>query len=390
MKRFSLLEIISIGLAIFSMFFGAGNLLFPLQVGLLGGCQAMWGMLGFIITGVCLPLLSLVTIILFDGNYKAFFYRLGKVPGFLFILFCMLLIGPLYAIPRIVTFSHIMIAPFLGNLSLPLFAAIFLILTFLGCYKEGKILDILGHLVSPALIVSLTIIITKGILGAGSPVECTYASTLNLFWESLKIGYNTLDIIGAIFFSAIVIGILRHNAQKNNRDSSNKALAHVGFQAGLIGVSLLAIVYIGMCYMGAFYGQELQHLNPGEVFSAVSFRILGSSGAIIIAIAVLMACYSTIVPLTAVFSEYIRGLSHHRISYMTALLISLITTGIISTFGLTSLMDWYKPVVDILYPPLIVLSIVNFLYKMWGFDWVKLPVALTLGASLAFKLFQII
>jgi branched-chain amino acid:cation transporter, LIVCS family len=384
MKRFSLLEIISTGFAIFSMFFGAGNLILPLMVGLNAGNEVIWGAFGFLITGVLLPLLTLVTIILFNGNYQEFFGRLGAIPGSLFIFFCMLIIGPLYVIPRLVTFSHTMAAPFLWNLSLPTFAVLFLGLTFLGCYKKSKILDLLGHIVSPLLIISLGIIIIKGLVGLGQAVLPKF-STTELFWDSLKIGYATLDVIGAIFFSSIVISILRQNAQKKNIDSSNLRLARTGFQAGLIGLSLLAVVYIGMCYLGAYYGNGLENLNAAEIFSTISFRILGCGGAIIIAIAVL-ACYSTIVPLSTVVSEYFAKLSNNRVTYIQALVLSLVVAGIISTFGLSKLMDWYKPVINAVYPALVVLSLSNLAYKTIGFRWVKTPVLITLVVSSLFVL----
>ena len=134
--------IITVGLAIFSMFFGAGNLVFPLKVGLESGCHTGFGMAGFILTAVCLPLLGLIAMILFDGNYDAFFERLGKNIGKVILFMCMVVIGPLLAIPRIVTLSHTMIAPFIpipflqstNPQSSFVFALLFLGVTFVATY----------------------------------------------------------------------------------------------------------------------------------------------------------------------------------------------------------------------------------------------------------------
>jgi len=217
MKRFFQSQTIATGLAIFSMFFGAGNLIFPLKVGLLAGEKNIWAISGFLLTGVLLPLLGLLAIILFNGDYKAFFYRLGRIPGATFILFCMLIIGPLVAMPRIVTLSHIMVAPFLGNISLPIFCLLFLGLTFLGTYKENRIINLLGYVISPLLLISLIIIIVKGLLVRSEMTTSLDVPGVTLFWESVKVGYNTLDLLGAIFFSSIVITILKENLKHDDQ-----------------------------------------------------------------------------------------------------------------------------------------------------------------------------
>ncbi len=384
MKRFFQSQTIITGLAIFSMFFGAGNLMYPLNVGLIAGEKNIWAIAGFILTGVLLPLLALITIILFNGDYKAFFNRLGKIPGTIFIFLCMLIIGPLVAMPRIVTLSHIMVSPFLGNISLPLFTLLFLTLTFLGTYKESRIINLLGCVISPLLLLSLIIIIVKGILFKGEMTHASDPSSLKLFWESIKIGYKTLDMIGAIFFSSIVITMLKENL-KDNSEKSLKKLALLGLKSGTFGVALLAIIYFGMSFLGAFHGAGLETLNEGELFSALSFRILGASGAIIIALAVLMACYSTIIALTAVLAEYIQQtLSKNKINYISALLIVLGATAIISNFGLSKILSVSGPYIDAGYPALIVLMLCNLAYQLFGFKPVKLPVLVTLLISCAF------
>ena len=113
MKKFFQSHIVTTGLAIFSMFFGAGNLMYPLEVGMESGSQIAWGLLGFLLTAACLPVLGLFAMILFDGDYKAFFNRLGSTTGSIIVFLSLLIIGPLIAIPRIITLSHTMIAPFI-------------------------------------------------------------------------------------------------------------------------------------------------------------------------------------------------------------------------------------------------------------------------------------
>jgi len=294
----------------------------------------------------------------------------------------MLIIGPFVAMPRIVTLSHIMVAPFLGNIPLVVFTIFFLGLTYLGTYKESKIINLLGNYISPALLISLIIIIGKGLLFRGTPTTATETGP-QLFVDSLIIGYQTLDLLGAIFFSSIVLTLLK-KALPNQSENSLHKLALLGLKSGAIGVSLLAFIYIGMSYLGVFHGFGLEHLNEGELFSAVSFRILGDYGAIIIAIAVLMACYSTIIALAVVVAEFLQhSVFKNKLSYQKALILALVVTGIISNFGLATILHYSGPVIDIGYPILIVLMFLNIAYKMFGFNPVKTPVAIAFVLTVA-------
>ena len=160
----------TVGLAIFSMFFGAGNLILPIQTGLVSGDKFYYGITGYMLTAVLLPLIGLIAMILFNGDYKEFFGRLGKIPGFLAILFCMCVIGPCIAMSRIITLSYEMLYPFIGLLeysniqvpvSLSTFTVLFCFLTFLATYKENSIISLLGKWISPILLGSLGIIIIK-------------------------------------------------------------------------------------------------------------------------------------------------------------------------------------------------------------------------------------
>jgi branched-chain amino acid:cation transporter, LIVCS family len=381
MKKFLNSHIITTGLAIFSMFFGAGNLMYPLRVGLIAGDKHPWAIAGFIITAVLLPLAGLIAIILFQGDYKEFFYRLGRIPGFMFIFVCTTIIGPLIAMPRIVTLSYIMTEPFLPSwISLSLFSFLFLLFTFFATYKESKIVDFLGLVISPVLLVTLLIIIIKGYFFS-SLVTTTAESAANMFVSSLITGYQTLDLLGGIFFSAIVITILQKNYATPGKPNFNQ-FAVTSLQAGLLGVSLLALVYVGLSYLGAYFGHGLEYINEGQLFSTISFQILGAQGAAIIALAVLMACYSTIIALASVYAEFIRTqLCNNKIAYAPALIITLVLTMIPSNFGLETILYFSRPIITIMYPSLIMLTLLNIAYKLFNFKPIKVPVALTFGAS---------
>lgn len=381
-KIFSSTTVVT-GLAIFSMLFGAGNLMYPLTVGITSGDQTWLGMLGFFITAVCLPVMGLIGMILFDGNYEQFFERLGRIPGAITIFICMMIIGPMLAIPRITTLSHIMISPFMpflqeiNPLNSFIFALVFLGITFAATYRENKIVEILGNFISPALLVSLAIIIVKGILSAHT-IAHVVTPPAQIFTENLIRGYETLDLLGALFFAAIVLNILKKTLGKEISQNP-RLLAWVGLKAGLIGVACLGAVYIGMSVLGAYHGYGLESANAGELFREISFRILGAHGAFIIATAVLMACLSTAIALSAVVAEYVQfTLFKNKISFVTALIITLLACIPLSIGGLGQILKLTAgPLIYIGTPILIAITLCNILYKLIGFKYIKVPVVVT-------------
>lgn len=366
-------DILSIGLAIFSMFFGAGNLMYPIKVGIDSGSKIGMGMLGFLITSIVLPLLGLLAMILFEGDYRQFFLRLGKIPGNFLICVCMFIIGPVIAIPRIVTLSYTMMMPFIPHVSLFVFTILFLVLTFLCTYRESKIVDLLGNYISPALLISLTIIIIKGFLTRDG-VSTVSISNWGVFKENFWLGYGTLDLLGSIFFSSVILHILRKTYK--NSDLNTKQLAFIGLKSGILGIAFLALVYVGMSFLGLYHGYGFEGINSGELFREVSFRVLGTCGAAVIATAVIMACLSTAIALAIVVTEFTQEeIFKNKLSYVKTLIFVLLSCIPLSLYGLDTVLKLTGGAITFIgYPILIALTIFNLAYKLFGFKPVKLPV----------------
>jgi len=392
MKKYLESTVVTTGLAIFSMLFGAGNLMFPLQVGLDSGDKIFWGLSGFMITAVFLPIIGFVGMMLFNGNYEAFFNRLGKPVGTMLTCICMLIIGPALAIPRITTLSHTMIAPFLpwswlsaiNPSSSFVFALIFLGVTFMLTYQKGRIIDILGKIIGPLLLLSLCIIIIKGFFSTGL-INHTSATAGTVFINNLQRGYETLDLLAALFFSSIVLSVLKNKIGKQTQFNPHQ-LAIIGLKAGMVGVSLLGLVYIGMGFLGMYHGAGLENAgNQGELFRDISFRVLGAHGAFVIATAVLMACLSMSIALAAVVADYLHNeVFQKKISYFGSLIIVLLACVPLSTAGLTRIAELTSGIIIYVgYPVLITLTLANIAYKLLGVKMVKIPVAVTFVVALA-------
>lgn len=376
MKKYAQSVTLTTGLAIFAMLFGAGNLIFPLKLGILAGDKTYIGLIGFLISGVLLPVLGLTAMALFDGDIRAFFYRLGKVPGALIVFVCMLIIGPLFVMPRIVALSYTLMQPFMPEIPRLIFGLFFAVLAFFAAYKKSSLVDILGKVLSPLKLASLFTIIGIGFYYY-KPLAHTTDSVVDIFISNFKEGYNTLDLLGTIFFAYIIIAVLKSNLDATTSADKHK-LAKIVLNGGIIGGLLLTIVYIGMAYLGAMHGQGLQTLAVDEMFIATLRRVLGDKGALFIAITILVACLSTMIALATVVSEYLRTeIFNNKINYTYILAAVLLLTAVMARYKLDNLLKFYGPILEVIYPVLIVLTFCNIAYKLFGFKYVKVPVLVT-------------
>jgi len=258
--------------------------------------------------------------------------------------------------------------------------------TFLATYRENRIVTILGNFISPLLLLSLFAIIIKGMMTAQEPV-CSLYGPLQAFKTNFIRGYETLDLLGGIFFSSIVIHILKNTGGGLVGYSRNK-LALIGLKAGILGVSLLALVYIGMSWLSMYHGHGLT--MSGDLFRILSIKVLGAHGALIIGTAVLMACLSTSIALSAVVSEYFQVIVFNKkIGYVSTLIMLLLACIPLSTVGLDYVLELTSgPITYIGYPVIITITFCNIAYKLFDFKPIQIPVFLTFFAVCASYFWQ--
>jgi LIVCS family branched-chain amino acid:cation transporter len=156
--------------------------------------------------------------------------------------------------------------------------------------------------------------------------------------------------------------------------------------SGIIGCILLGIVYAGLFLLGSFYGKEFTTEGVEKLFSLVSFKIMGSGGAFVIAIAVAFACFSTIIALAMVLAEYVQNeLSKNKFTYHQSLIITMLCTFGFSIYGLSAILKFSGPVINTAYPILIVLTLLNIAYKLFDFKPIKIPVLITTILSIYYN-----
>jgi len=369
---------IKAGLALFAMFFGASNLIFPLYIGANSGQHIFSNIAGFLIGGVGIPIVGLIATGMFNGDYLAFFNRLGRVPGYLLIFFLILIVGPLGAMPRIETLVFSTLEPFMPQLlkTNAVFSIIFCSLVFFLAYKKNKIVEILGVILSPIKIITVLVLIVAGTIHWNPEIIINQSmTTAKAIKNSLIQGYCTMDLLATYFFSVIAFQFVnQHKAQLENYDSN---LTRIMINASIIAGSIISCVYIGFMLLSYNHAGSLQNIPPVQMVTAVSSIVLGKFGSLYVCITVSFACLSTVLALSDVCTDYIdKVVTVGRVSRAVILFTVVLITYITSNFGFQQIMSYMTPILEVIYPALITLSVMNILYKCFGIKTVKIPVFL--------------
>jgi len=360
MNKFIKSEAISTGFAMFSMFFGAGNIIFPLVVGQYAGEHNFSAILGLLITAVLMPFTGVVAMILYDGNYRRFFGRLGKIPGFLITLTLLTLLGPLGSIPRCIALSYATLKTLVPGLSSLGFSAFTCLIVYLMTIRKNRLLDLLGTFLTPLLLVLLFSVIVKGLL-TPADYALNASSDVNFFWHGLKEGYNTMDLMAAFFFSSTIISILK--TKERGQDTDSKNYLKLTIQASFVGASLLAIVYIGFSYIAAFHAPALNISRSDELLSALTIKIAGPYAGYLACTTIALACLTTAIALSAVFSDFMqKEVFQNKVHYKTVLAGTLIVTFFVSTFEFNGISAFLGPILEVCYPGLIALTLFNIFF----------------------------
>jgi len=371
------------GMALFSMFFGAGNLIFPLLVGSHAGTDTSQAVLGIGLSAVLFPLLGLVAMLLYRGDLRLFLTRLGPIPACILLFVLHVAQGPLAALPRLVTLMHASVEPFVPMLNLPLFSVLICAAVFLFTAWPNRLIPILGSLLTPILLLTMAILVGVGLL-KGSPLETSTEGPLFHFMAGLKGGYQTTDLTAALLFATIVIPYLLKGTEMLPEEKKGALLRRNMIGASIVAASLLMITYIGLCFLASRHAELLSGLPPERMLNAIATQVLGAAGAWISAIVVFLACLTTAISLTSIFANYLREeFLKNKTGPFIPLAITVVTTALMSNLGFTGLMKLIGPAMEILYPSLIVLCLANIGYSLYSLKPIKLPVYVVLGASIA-------
>ena len=371
-QTLSLSQYILVGSMLFGMFFGAGNLIFPVHLGQEAGANVVPANIGFMLTAIGLPFLGIIAMGV--SRSKGLFDLAGRInttyAHFITILLY-LSIGPAFALPRTAAVSfEIGFASHLDSslqtVCLAAFTVIFFLLALFFALKPGKIIIWIGKFLNPLFLIFLAVLIIAAFInpmGAPSAMPVQSAYQQEALTKGIIEGYNTMDALASLAFGIIVIHTLSDLGLKNPKDIALGTL-----KAGIVVLVLMGIIYSSLSYLGAAsLGQLALSANGGIALADISTYYFGSFGHILLAGTVTVACLKTAIGLITACSTTFSELYPHTLSYKSYVYLITFVSFLISNVGLTSIIYLAIPILMLLYPLAITLILLAFIDAVCGY-----------------------
>ncbi|MBO0576353.1 branched-chain amino acid transport system II carrier protein [Clostridium botulinum] len=378
MKKTSSKDFIVIGFALFAMFFGAGNLIFPPFIGNLVGDKAPGAIIGFLITGVGLPLSAIIACAKINGTFSDISGRVGKYFSVISTTALILAIGPMLCIPRTAATTYeLTVQPLFPSIGPLVSAIIYFAICLAFALRPSGIVDSIGKVLTPCLLVMLAIIIIKGLVLPLGPVVNT--NFKGAFSTSLLEGYQTMDTMGSVIYASIILASVRSKGYTDEKD-----VISVTIKSGMVAIAGLGLVYGGLMILGSQTSQIISgEIGRTALVIEIVKRDLGNAGIFILGIAVGLACLTTAIGLLSTGAEYLSKLTKGKVSYNAFAIIISLVSGILGIGGVDKIIKFSVPILQILYPIVIVLIVITLLGKAVKNDSVvKFTVYITLIVSI--------
>ncbi|MFA9489445.1 MULTISPECIES: branched-chain amino acid transport system II carrier protein [unclassified Mannheimia] len=366
-----------VGFMLFAIFFGAGNLIFPPKLGLDSGVDFLPSIIGFVLTGVGLPLLGIAVSGHYQGGYKeALSKNVHPYFSLIFLMAIYLTIGPFFAIPRTgATAYQMAVVPFIGEsstVSLLIFTLVYYLIAVWFSLNPSTVVDRIGSILTPVLLVAILALVIKAVIlldGNELPTVVTKADPETPLFTGIVEGYLTMDALASITFSVIVISAIKA------KGIGGKDLIKQTSMAGVIAAVALAAIYISLAWIGNHYpisAETITELNEkGQnigtfILNSVATDTFGAFGRTLLGVIVTLACLTTSIGLIVTTSEYFNEV-FPKISYKVYVLIFTLISFGIANQGLDFVISKSVPVLLVLYPiamTVIFLMFINIFIKL--------------------------
>ncbi len=371
----------------FSMFFGSGNLVFPLSIGADSYNFFAFAALGLFVTGIFVPFLGLISMVSAEGDRKGFFREIGRIPAFWLTFLMLAIMGPLGVSARciIVAFAGIkLVFPVLPEV---IFSFVFCLVTGALCWKKAYIVSVIGRYLTPILLICIFLIIGFGIIGA-EPLLISEKSPETLFYQGLNQGYQTMDLLAAFFFSASTIHFLRNQTILEKSSQSPLFLALI---ASFFGMTLLALVYGGFVYLGSAYAPHLAGVPPEQMLTMIAGLTLGPYALPVMSITIALACLTTLIILTTLFADFLsEEVSDGVLSRKVSLFVTLFISFLVSLAGFSKLSGWIATILLFAYPALIALATGKIIERLFKIKHLRIAPICFYSTMIIYGLYKII
>lgn len=374
------------GFAMFAMFFGSGNLVFPIMVGVQSLAEFPFATLGLILTGVMLPFLGLLAMVYYGGDRKAFFKSLGAPAAFVLTFAMLSLMGPFGVLPRCVIVAHGGLDLVFPGVDPVIFNAAFSAVTGYFAWQRSQIIDKIGTLLTPFLLLSVFALIAVGIAHESVPAPSDLAA-LNSFAIGLDQGYQTMDLLAAFFFSATTVTFIASQVKTSAKSSkSTAAIERYSLLACFMGAVLLTLVYLGFVYLGATYAPVLGGVAPEKLLVVIAQHSLGVLAMPIAAAVIGLACLTTSIILASLFADFLqKDIMQDKMPRSLALVITLLIGYTFSLLGFSDLASWIANALVIAYPALIAYAVAKIVAVKTGFKMAREAFWIVLLGSIIVK-----
>ena len=393
-KKLTAKESVYVASMLFGMFFGAGNLIFPVEVGQQAGSHVWLAAAGLLITGVGLPLLGVAALgISRSSGLYELSSRAGKPYGMFFTCLLYLTIGPFFAIPRCATTSftvgleQILPESELSWLWLLLFSAAFFAVVLFFSLRPGKILTWIGKILNPVFLVFLAVLVVVALLRPGAPVPEVeplgdYAG--KPFFTGFLAGYNTMDALASLAFGIVVVQVIRGLGVEEPGAVAGSTVRAGVFSCLFMGLIYVAVTVVGVQSRGLFAPAE----NGGVALAQIARHYLGSAGALVLAATVTLACLKTAVGLVTSCAETFAGIFPRGPKYAVWAIVFSVVSFLFANLGLSAIIGWSIPVLMFLYPLAIALIALALFGKLFRHD--RAVYGWTIGFTLVAALYDLL
>ncbi|WP_222867685.1 branched-chain amino acid transport system II carrier protein [Sphingobacterium phlebotomi] len=377
-------DITTIGFALFAMFFGAGNLLLPPFIGLQIGDHVWITILAFGLTGILLPFLGILSVTNSGDDFNDLGHRINKNLAAILGSVIMICIGPLIALPRTAaTTFEIGILPSFPD-SNPVWTSIFFFaVTWLFSIVPSKVVDLVGNVLTPFLLLVLVILIGMGIANPITAPQTGILSTSDSFTLGFIEGYQTLDVLASVIFAGIIISATKAKGYESITTKNKVVIA-----SGALAATCLFFIYGGLIYLGATSDIQNTHISRSALLIHISNSILGKYGTLAIAISIALACLTTAIALTTAVGAFFNKLTKGRLSYKLLVTASCILSGILAVTGVDNIIQFAYPPLAFVYP--IVITLVLYIVIFGRSVKSKLPYVAALIASTIIALLNVL
>ena len=364
MSRKKLTDIMICGFALFAIFFGAGNLIFPPYLGVISGSN--WGIanIAFLLSDPLLPILGVIVTALLGGQATDLGKRVSKHFSIIIGAISIILIGPLFAVPRTGATTHeIFVQSFVPTAPQWITSLIFFGLTLYIAIHSHTVIDAIGKYLTPILLFILLLVFIAAVVQPYAGLQTT--TSAGLFSQSFKEGYQTMDALGAALMAGVVISDLTRRGYTEKKEQHQMM-----FGVGIVSFILLALVYSSLTYAGAtvstVYDSTVQ--RPALLIGLIE-QLLGSFGKVAMGIAVSFACLTTSVGLITTCGHYFSTLTNGKLEYKKIVVVSVVLSFLLSLLGVDALLQLAVPVLSAIYPMVIALIFLSIFDRYIVYNW---------------------